>query len=65
LISNFLSTRYAHYDLPEDVAHRLMALYFVRDLDDLQTKFAQARQWFYQAADSVDWDAVRKQLEAA
>ena len=64
-VRHFYTTRYAHYDLPEDTAKRLMELYFVKDLDELQGKFEQARDWFYETADAVDWEAVRGKLEAA
>jgi hypothetical protein len=59
----FYATRYAHYDLPAEVADRLAALYFPADLKDLNAKFEQARAWFYHLLDEVDWDMVRARLE--
>lgn len=64
-VRHFYITRYVYYDLPEDVVQRLQSLYFVKDLDDLQVKFEQAREWFYQVAEAIDWDVVRGKLEAA
>jgi len=38
--------RYLARDLPAEVCARIEALSFVRDLDDLAVKHAQAREWF-------------------
>lgn len=61
----FYGSRYAHYDLPKAVADRLAGLYFAADLAELQANFEQARAWFYQVADAIDWESVREKLEAA
>jgi len=39
-------SRYLARDLPPDVCRRLETLAFVRDLDDLSGKHAEARCWF-------------------
>ena len=39
-------TRYVHRELPQGVVRRLMELYFVRDEEDLQKKYAEASEWF-------------------
>lgn len=62
---HFYTTRYIQYDLPEAAAERLERLFFVRDLEDLQVKYEQARAWYYEVADAVEWEAVRGKLEAA
>lgn len=39
-------TRYLYSELPEEVAKRLEELFLVRDLEDLETKYAIAKRWF-------------------
>jgi hypothetical protein len=39
-------TRYVHYNLPSDDVERLRRLIFVRDIDDLKAKHAEAERWF-------------------
>ena len=58
----FYKTRYAHYDLPEDVSERLTNLLFVPNLDSLAHNFAQARVWFADVVSEINWDAVREKL---
>jgi hypothetical protein len=58
-------SRYPHYDLPKETADRLANLFFVRDLDDLEAKFNQARAWFAELDAGLDWEQVRAKLEAA
>jgi hypothetical protein len=38
-------SRYLYHELPKDVVQRLEGLFFIRDLDDLQAKFDEARTW--------------------
>lgn len=38
-------TRYVQYDLPSDVVKQLESYFFVRDLDDLRAKHADAEVW--------------------
>jgi len=39
-------TRYIHYDLPREVTERLQDLYLIRDREDLEKKYLEAKQWF-------------------
>ena len=39
-------TQYIHYDLPREVSERLQDLYMIRDKEDLQKKYLQAKRWF-------------------
>ncbi len=55
-------TRYAHYDLPQEVADRLAEFYYVKDLADLQEKHTAARAWFYEEVNELDWDQVKQAL---
>jgi len=59
----FYRTRYPQYDLPAEVADRLTDFFFVRDLDDLEEKFENARDWFYAVVDGLEWGEVRAKLE--
>jgi len=38
--------RYCRHDLPEDVYHRLISLSLVKDREDLEIKYLEAREWF-------------------
>ena len=44
---------YAYIDLPADVAGRLESLYFVRDLQDIGRKRAEAQVWFYETLEAI------------
>lgn len=46
--------RYVKYDLPNDVAERISALFLVRDLDDLAAKHAEAVRWFDETLATLD-----------
>ena len=39
-------TRYIHYDLPREVTERLQDLYMIRDREDLEKKYLEAKRWF-------------------
>ena len=39
-------TRYVYHELPREVTAKLENLYFVKDKNDLQEKYAQASEWF-------------------
>jgi hypothetical protein len=53
-------TRYVHYELPPEVARRLVDLHFVRDQSDLPGKVEEARRWFRETIASVDPSSIRK-----
>ena len=50
--------RYLRFDLPPDVAARVYALSFVRDLDDLLAKRDEAEAWFREVMAGIDVDAI-------
>jgi len=50
------SVRYLPRDLPPDVVHRITALSFVNDLDDLASKHDQVKAWFAQVMQSLERD---------
>jgi len=54
--------RYVYRELPPDVVRRLEGLAFVRDPDDLATKYRQARVWFDKAIEDVDEEQVRRDV---
>ncbi len=56
-------TRYIHYNLPPDVVQRLEPLFFIANVQDLETKFAQASDWFREALEQIDLYYVRQALE--
>jgi hypothetical protein len=60
----YYRTRYPQYDLPGEINERLTAFFFVRDLADLEAKFAQAREWFAEIVSGLDWDRVEAKLAA-
>jgi hypothetical protein len=60
----FYRTRYPHYDLPKETADRLADFFFVRDLVELEEKFNQARAWFTDVVEGINWDELRAKLEA-
>lgn len=47
------SLRYLYYDLPEEIAKRIEKLVFVRDIDDILVKQAEAEKWFFEIWDSL------------
>ena len=49
-------TRYVHRELPSEVVNRLQDLYFVRDMNDLQTKYLRAVDWFRETVAEVEID---------
>ncbi|MFN2143789.1 MAG: hypothetical protein ACK2T7_00475 [Anaerolineales bacterium] len=54
--------RYPQYDLPPEVTKRLASFYYVSDLDALKDKFDEARAWFAELVESLDWDEVARKL---
>jgi hypothetical protein len=56
------STRYTHYDLPPDVVTRLQRLYFAKDVEDLRTKHTEAGDWFWEVAENIDLEEVKKKI---
>jgi hypothetical protein len=46
-------TRYVYHAFPRDVIERLEPLFFPRDLEDLEAKRLDAREWFEQLAREV------------
>jgi len=52
--------RYVYRELPPDVIRRLEALAFVKDLEDLETKYREARVWFDKAIEDVDEEQIRR-----
>ncbi len=54
--------RYVYRELPPDVVHRLEALAFVTDPEDLATKYRQARAWFEKAIEEVDETRIRRDV---
>ncbi|QDG50692.1 nucleotidyltransferase domain-containing protein [Persicimonas caeni] len=46
--------RYTREDFPTDVADKVEALHFVRDLDDLETKHDRAQQLFWQTVQILE-----------
>ena len=54
-------THYVHHELPPQVVSRLNDLFYVRDIADLQQKYLDALDWFWETADvlsSGDPDGV-------
>ena len=58
----FYRTRYPQYDLPEEITERLTGFFFIRDLTDLEAKFAQAQDWFAEVVNGLDWEEVEAKL---
>jgi hypothetical protein len=45
--------RYIHYELPAEIVVRLQNLYFVKDKEELQSKYHEANKWFLTAVSEV------------
>lgn len=58
-------TRYFYSDLPQDIACRMEALFFVADMDDLRRKHRQAAAWFYEMIDSANVNATGHEIGSA
>ena len=54
--------RYVYRELPPDVVRRLEGLAFVKDPEDLTTKYRQARAWFDKAIEDVDEEEIRRDV---
>ena len=54
--------RYPQYDLPPEITGRLTGFYYISDLETLKVKFDEARLWFTELVDSLDWDEVAAKL---
>ena len=54
--------RYVYRELPLDVVRRLETLSFVKDSEDLGTKYREARTWFDDALERVDETQVRRKV---
>jgi hypothetical protein len=54
--------RYPQYDLPPEITTRLAGFYYLSDLDALKVKFDQARVWFAELVEELDWDLVAERL---
>ncbi len=46
--------RYVHYELPSEVVERLVNLHFVKNMDDLQEKYHEAKEWFLKTMSEID-----------
>jgi len=55
--------RYPQYDLPPEIAKRLASFYYISDLDALKVKFDEARAWFAELVDQLDWDEIAHKLK--
>jgi len=54
--------RYVYRELPPEVVQRLEVLSFVRDPDDLATKYREALSWFHEAMQQVDEKQIRQRI---
>lgn len=54
--------RYPQYDLPPEITKRLTSFYYLKDLDALAEKFAEAQAWFAELVDEMDWEEVAGRL---
>jgi len=61
--SNF-HARYLYYDLPREIVRRLEPLFFVTDLQDLEAKFIEAQQFFWETVETLNFEEVAATLEA-
>lgn len=55
-------TRYIYHYFPREVVQRLEPLFFVVDAQQLQTRLEEAQQFFHEAIDQVDLNAVAEKL---
>ncbi len=46
-------TRYARFDLPAEVVERLETFFFLRGLEDIRAKHAEAQEWFYETVEQI------------
>jgi len=46
--------RYVHYELPPEVVERLVNLHFVKNMEDLQEKYREAKEWFLKTMSEID-----------
>jgi hypothetical protein len=51
------------YYFPKEDVVRLEPLFFIASVQDLETKFKQASDWFREALPLIDMEVVRRQLE--
>lgn len=63
--ARYFYNRYPQYDLPAEVSDRLAGFYYLRDLDALADKFDEARAWFAELVEGLDWEQVAARLRAA
>lgn len=54
--------RYPQYDLPPEITRKLASFYYISDLDALKVKFDEARGWFAELVEELDWDLVAARL---
>lgn len=52
-----------HYDLPAEVGDRLQRFAFIRNATELGERRAQAENWFWDVAWTINLDDVRRQIE--
>ena len=45
--------RYVHYELPSEVVERLVNLHFVKNMEDLQEKYREAKEWFLKTMSEI------------
>jgi CheY-like chemotaxis protein len=46
--------RYVHYELPPEVVEILVNLHFVKNMEDLQEKYREAKAWFLKTMSEID-----------
>jgi hypothetical protein len=56
--------RYLYYDLPKEIVQRLEPLFFVTDLQELEGKFIEAQQFFWETVETLNFEEVAATLEA-
>jgi hypothetical protein len=63
--ARYFYTRYPQYDLPLEITDRLTGFYYLRDLEALEDKFAEARAWFAELIAKLDWEEIAARLAAS
>ena len=58
----FYSTRYVHYDLPQQVVTRLETLYFPKDTKTMAKYREEAETWFWEVLDEIDLEEIQQNL---
>ena len=54
--------RYIHYELPQEIVRELENLHFIKDMEDLEKKYAKATKWFIREISTINFKEIERKI---